>query len=73
MALSTHLPADIARALLTLRQLGVAAVGGLEHAACGGCRQARRYRAAPAYEERDWRDRPMYRPKPYDASGGHDS
>lgn len=74
MAVASHLPTELARALISLRQFGAAAIGNLEHAACGGgCRQARSYRTAPAYlEGRDWRDRPLHRPRVYESPGKRD-
>lgn len=69
MAAASHLPAELARALISLRQFGVAAIGNLELAACSGCRHARSYRTMPQYLERDWRDRPMHRPRIYEAPG----
>jgi hypothetical protein len=66
MALISHMPSEVARALISLRQLGVAALGSLEHAEYGGYRQLRTYNSAA--QQRGWSDRPFHRPKVYDAS-----
>jgi hypothetical protein len=68
MAVISHLPSEVSRALTSLRQLGVAALGSLEHAECGGCRHLRSYNSAA--QLRDWSDRPVHRPRVYDASSG---
>jgi hypothetical protein len=66
MATISHVPSEVARALSSLRQLGVAALGSLEHAECGGCRQLRSYNSAA--QLRGWHERPVHRPRVYDAS-----
>ena len=71
MATISHVPSEVARALASLRQLGVAAFGSLEHAECGGCRQLRSYNSAA--QLRGGHDRPVHRPRVYEASSASQS